>query len=90
MLAVSAEPLAVARAGAAAARLPFAVLSHPDLTVITRYGLRHDDKAEGKTIARPTTLVLDRGGVVRYAHVGQHPRDRPTVSALLLGLVSLG
>lgn len=89
VLAVSAEPLAVARAEAAAARLPFAVLSDPDLTVIDRYGLRHEDKAEGKTIARPTTLVLDRGGVVRYAHIGQHPRDRPTLSALLLGLESL-
>ena len=34
-------------------------------------------------------VILDRDGVVRYAHVGEHPRDRPTLGAILLALETL-
>jgi antitoxin component YwqK of YwqJK toxin-antitoxin module/peroxiredoxin len=37
---------------------------------------------EGK-IARPTVLLLDRSGSVRFAHVGTRKEDRPTVEQLL-------
>src|SRR5690606_24660260 len=37
---------------------------------------------EGK-IARPTILLLDKTGVVRYAYVGNRKEDRPSVDRLL-------
>lgn len=89
VVAVSSEPLATARAAAAEAALPFPVLSDIALTVIDRFGIRHRDEPKGRRIARPAVFVLDGRGIVRFAHVGEHPRDRPTVGAILLGLESL-
>jgi peroxiredoxin len=34
-------------------------------------------------LAKPTSLVLDRAGVVRYAYIGQTMADRPSVEDLL-------
>lgn len=89
VVAVSSEPVATANAAAAEAGLPFPVLSDRSLAVIDRYGLRHVDEPKGRRISRPATIVLDRAGRVRYAHVGEHPRDRPTIGAILLALESL-
>ncbi len=69
--------------------LPYVVLGDPDLVTIDRYGVRHVDEPKGRTIARPSVFVLDRGGIVRYFHVGEHERDRPAVAALILALESI-
>jgi peroxiredoxin len=53
--------------------LPFGLLSDPDGEVIKRYGVWDE---EGQ-IARPAIFVIDSGGVVRYAHVGEDFADRP-------------
>lgn len=89
VVAISTEPLATARGAVAEAGIPFPVLSDPGLEVVDRFGLRHVDEPEGRRIARPALILLDRSGVVRYAHVGDHPRDRPAIGAILLGLESL-
>lgn len=86
VLPISAEPLAAARAGVERDRLPFAVLSDADLATIERYGVRHLDEPEGRAIARPAVFVLDREGIVRFAHVGEAPRDRPPAALVLLAL----
>ena len=89
VVAISTEPLATARDAVKEAGIPFPVLSDPRLEVVDRFGLRHVDEPEGRQIARPALILLDRAGVVRYAHVGDHPRDRPAIGAILLGLESL-
>jgi peroxiredoxin len=89
VVAVSTELAAVAREAVRGAGLPYPVLSDPRLRVIDRYGLRHVDEPKGRPISRPAVIVLDREGVVRYAHVGEHPRDRPALGAILLALESL-
>jgi peroxiredoxin len=89
VLPVSSEPLDRARDGAARDGVPFPVLSDPELRAIDRYGVRHDDEPEGRPIARPSVFVLDREGVVRFAHVGAAPRDRPPLDLVLLALESM-
>ena len=61
--------------------LPFPLLYDPDLELVDRLGLRWH---RGQ-LARPTTMVVDPEGRVRFVYVGK-PRahwDRPTVPALL-------
>ena len=91
VLAISAEPLERARASALADNLPFTILSDEGLSVIDRYGLRGPSEPEtgGQPIARPSVFVLDRLGIVRFAHVGEDPLDRPTTLLILLALESL-
>lgn len=91
VLAISAEPLDRARESAIADDLPFTILSDEHLTAIDRYGLRHEGEPEaaGKAIARPGVFVLDRGGVVRFAHIGEDPLDRPSVQLILLALETM-
>lgn len=89
VLPISSEPLALAREGVARDRLPFAVLADESLATIDRYGVRHLDEPEGRAIARPAVFVLDRDGVVRFAHVGEAPRDRPNHDLVLLALEAI-
>jgi peroxiredoxin len=89
VLPISSEPLARAREGVERDRLPFAVLADESLATIDRYGVRHDDEPEGRAIARPAVFVLDRDGVVRFAHVGEAPRDRPSHDLVLLALEAI-
>lgn len=89
VVAISTEPLEKARGAVAEAGIPFPILSDTRLDVVDRFGLRHVDEPTGRRIARPAVILLDREGVVRYVHVGEHPRDRPAIGAILLGLESL-
>lgn len=59
--------------------LPVEILLDVDLSVV------HDFNIEGK-LAKPTTLILDKEGIVRFAHVGQSKTDRPTVPQMLEAL----
>ena len=54
-------------------RLPFPLLSDPRGELIRRLGLW--DVREG--VARPSVIVLDRSGEVRYLYSGGDPADRP-------------
>ncbi len=91
VLAISAEPLERARSSAATDGLTFTILSDEELVAIDRYGVRHEGEPEaaGKAIARPSLFVLDRAGIVRFAHVGEDPLDRPTIRLILLALETL-
>lgn len=89
MVAVSVEPVAASRSAVAAAGFPFPLLSDPDLAVIDRYGVRDDREPERGPLARPALFVVGGDGVVRFAHVGEHPRDRPAVGAMLLAVETL-
>lgn len=56
--------------------LPFPVFLDRGLAATVRFNLTGD-------ITKPSTFVLDRTGVVRYAHVGVAPDDRPSVERVM-------
>lgn len=89
LIALSSQPLLEAQQAALAASLPYPIVSDPTLTVIDSYGVRHHNELDGREIALPSVFIIDRQGVVRFAHVGEHTRDRPEPGALLLALQSL-
>lgn len=90
LLAISTSPRGEAAEAAEGARLGFPIGSDPECLVIDAYGLRHFDEEMDKTVARPSVFILDADGIVRFAHVGEHPRDRPAVGVILLALASIG
>lgn len=56
--------------------LPFPVVLDVDLNLVNTF------KING-SLAKPSTLILDKDGIVRYAYVGKNPSDRPTIPDLL-------
>lgn len=66
-------------------RLPFPLLSDPCAELITRYGL-WDPKDR---VARPSILVVDRSGEVRYLYSGSDFADRPGDDEVFGALKSL-
>lgn len=61
---------------------PFRVLLDEELAAVDRLGIRGD-------LAKPSTYILDKQGRVRFAYVGAHVADRPSVKALLQELDSI-
>ncbi|MBI1292632.1 redoxin domain-containing protein [bacterium] len=56
--------------------LPFPVLLDVNLNAVTLFDIRG-------SLARPTSMVVDKKGVVRYAYAGKGFDDRPSVGTLL-------
>jgi peroxiredoxin len=79
-----------AREAARVGGLPYPVFGDPAHAAIDAYGVLHVDEPEGRVITRPALFLIDREGYVRYAHVGEHARDRPALGAVLLALESMG
>jgi peroxiredoxin len=70
-------------------RLPeFTFLSDPGHRVIDRYGLLNP-QGRGGTIPHPTTLVIDKRGVVRWKFVETDYKIRPTNQQILEALARL-
>lgn len=61
------------------AETPFPVWLDVDLAAVTQLGLQAQ-------LAKPSTYILDKQGRVRYAYVGSHMADRPSIKALLAQL----
>lgn len=93
LLALSAEPPPTARQAVAAlpTPYPFPILSDPTLATITPWGIADPAETDdaGRPIARPALFLLDRAGIVRFAHVGEYARDRPSLPSLLLALETI-
>jgi peroxiredoxin len=62
--------------------LGFELYSDPELQVITRWGV--DDP--GQNMSRPATFIIEPGGGIAYAKVGENAADHPTVEQLLIAL----
>lgn len=60
----------------------FPILTDSDLSATKAYGIED----VGKDMALPATFVIDTTGKVRWLYVGDNPRDRPIVSAVLSAL----
>jgi len=58
----------------------FIFVTDPDYTMVSAYGLRWDAKAE---TAYPSTFVIDRKGVVRFANVSKGHGDRSQADGVL-------
>jgi len=67
----------------------FTFLHDPGHRVIDRYGLLNP-QCRGGTIPHPTTLVIDKQGVVRWKFVETNYRVRPTNAQILEAIAALG
>jgi peroxiredoxin len=64
----------------------FPFLLDEDRQVTKAYGLYHRLGMDAFHIARPATLVLDRGGVIRFLYRGDGQADRAPLEQVLDGL----
>lgn len=67
----------------------FPFLLDEDRQVIKRYGLYHRLGTDAYNIAHPATLVLDRGGVIRFLYRGEGQADRAPLEQVLDALKKL-
>ena len=67
----------------------FPFLLDEDRQVIKRYGLYHRLGTDAFNIAHPATLVLDRGGVIRFLYRGDGQADRAPLEQVLDALKKL-
>lgn len=74
--------IASAKAINPAFKPPFKLLLDVDLTAVKSFQI------EG-SLAKPTTLVLDKQGIVRWGYVGAQPADRPRIASVLAQLDKL-
>jgi peroxiredoxin len=54
-----------------------------DRTVTKAYGLHHALATDAINIAHPATLVIDRGGIVRYIYRGDNQLDRASLDEVI-------
>lgn len=56
-------------------QIPFAVVADPERVFPKRFGL---EKATEKQVeVRPSMIIIDRNGVIRFKYIGMDPYDRP-------------
>ena len=55
---------------------PYRVFYDPGLELVTQLGIAGD-------LAFPSTFIVDKQGIVRYAYVGEHRADRPATKKLI-------
>jgi peroxiredoxin len=65
----------------------FTFIVDPDLVFTSSYGLRWTEPGE---TAYPSTFVIDRGGIVRFAKTSRSHGDRASASEVLEALKSIG
>ena len=67
----------------------FPFLLDEDRRVTKEYGVYHRIGKDAFNIARPATLVVDRGGVIRFIHVGADQHDRVDLERVLAAIKQL-
>ncbi len=63
--------------------VPFPFLLDEDRTVTKAYGLYNRLAKDAINIAHPATLVIDRGGTVRYIYRGENQADRAPIEKVM-------
>ena len=71
------------------AQIDFTLLADPNNAVIDRYGVFNPDDSRRRAIPHPTTLVIDKQGVVRWKFIEIDFRIRPTNDDILAALAEL-
>lgn len=69
--------------------MPFPLLPDPNRDVIKQYGVYQRFSLDGFRIAYPSTMIVDRQGVVRYSYVGGSQFDRPDFNQVIAELEKL-
>jgi peroxiredoxin len=64
----------------------FPFLLDEERKVTKAYGLYHRIGMDAYNIAHPATLLVDRGGVIRYLYVGANQHDRAPMEKVLEAL----
>jgi peroxiredoxin len=78
ILAISPDPNARSQTLAEKLRARYRFLADRDLTVTRRYGLVHSRGGpSGEDVPIPTTVVIDRRGIVRWLKVADNYQVRP-------------
>ena len=67
----------------------FPFLLDEDRSVTRAYGLYHPIGFDAFNIAHPATLVIDRGGIIRYIYRGKNQADRAPVETILQAIAGL-
>ena len=71
-------------------RLGYRFVADPDLAVTRRYGLVHARGGQrGEDVPIPTTVVLDRDGVVRWLWISDNFQVRPDPDDVLRAVRAL-
>ncbi len=65
----------------------FIFVTDPDFTMVNAYGLRWDAKSE---TAYPSTFILDRKRVVRFAKISKSHGDRSQAAEVVKAAVAIG
>ena len=91
ILAVSPDPNGKSQELAQKLRARYRFLTDRDLEVTRRYGLLHAHGGhKGQDVARPTTVVLDRRGVVRWLQLADSIQVRPDPADVARAVRQLG
>ena len=67
----------------------FPLLIDKDRKVIKSYGAYHWLGFDAYNIARPSSFIIDKAGIIRFSHVGSHQFDLPKHANLVACVKSL-
>jgi peroxiredoxin len=70
--------------------ISFPFLLDEDRTVTKEYGLHHAFGVDALNIAHPATLVIDRGGTVRWIYRGDNQFDRAPLDEVVIAVREIG
>jgi peroxiredoxin len=70
--------------------ISFPFLLDEDREVTKAYGLHHLIGHDALNIAYPATLIIDRGGTVRWIYRGENQRDRAPLDDVLKAVGAMG
>ncbi len=91
ILVVSPDPNERSQELAERLRARYRFLADRDLAVTRRYGLVHAGGGhQGQDVPRPTTVVVDRQGVVRWLSLSDSIQVRPDPAAVARAVRELG
>ena len=91
ILAVSVDPQERSQQLADGLKLSYRFLSDRNLEVIRRYGLEHAGAGRGgQDIARPTTIIVDKLGVIRWMSLPDYYSIRPDPEEIVAAVKALG
>ena len=85
VIAISAEDPSVSRDFIEAQKLPFPLLSDPDLEVSRQWGV----VMEESTVAKPAAYVLSQTGHVAFRHVSEYLGDTADLDAVVKAVIEL-
>jgi peroxiredoxin len=91
ILAISPDPNEKSQQLAERLRARYRFLTDGDLAVTRRYGLLHARGGhKGQDVARPTTVVIDRRGIVRWLRLAGSIQIRPDPADVARAVRQLG